>query len=294
MTHTTETASPAIADRRQRLSGIALLLASSASNQTGAALGATAFSAIGPVGVVAVRQLVTALVLTPLVRPRLTTLHRAQWGPVLGLVMVFSIMNFALYTAIERIGLGLAVTLEFLGPLGVAIAASRRLPDVLCAVLAGLGVVVLTSPGPRSDLIGIGFALTAAASWAAYILLNRTLGRRLPGLQGTATAALLTAIVWTPIAVLWFLGHPPTTTALLLAAACGLLSSIVPYVADLHALRRITPQVFSTFTSVNPVWAALIGWVALGQRLATHEWIGIAIIVVSNAIVSLRSLRGRR
>ncbi len=274
------------------------MLTSSASNQTGAALGATAFHVIGPVGVVAVRQLVTALVLTPIVRPKLNALRKDQWWPVLGLVVVFSVMNLALYAAIDRIGLGLAVTLEFLGPLGVAIASSRRVIDFLCATLAGVGVVVLTNPGPNTDLIGIALALTAAASWAAYILLNRTLGQRLPGLQGTATAALLTAAAWTPIAVVWFLGHTPTVTAIMLAVACGLLSSIVPYVADLHALRRIPPQIFGTFTSINPVWAALAGLILLRQQLAANEWVGIGIIVASNLVVSIRGLRsphaGRR
>lgn len=269
------------------------MLVSSASNQTGAALGATAFPIIGPVGVVAVRQLVTALVLTPIVRPNLKVLRREQWWPVLGLVVVFSIMNLSLYAAIDRVGLGLAVTLEFLGPLGVAISSSRRLIDFFCAILAGIGVVILTNPGPSADLIGIALALTAAASWAAYILLNRAVGQRLPGLQGTATAALLTAAVWAPIALVWFLGHTPTAKAILLAIACGLLSSIIPYVADLQALRRITPQMFGTFTSINPVWAALAGLIMLGQQLAANEWGGIGIIVVSNIVVSIRGLRSQ-
>lgn len=265
-----------------------MMLASSASNQLGAALGALAFPAIGPVGVVAVRQLVTALVLLPAVRPRFRGLTGAQWRPILGLALVFSIMNLSLYAAVERIGLGLAVTLEFLGPLAVAIASTRRAIDIVCAVLAGVGVVVLTSPGPSTDVVGIVLALLAAIAWGAYILLNRTAGQRLPGLQGTAVASAVTAGLWMPVAIFWFAAHPSTATVLLLAAACALLSSIAPYVCDLLALRRIPASMFGTFTSINPVWAVLAGWIILQQAPEFHEWIGIGLIVCSNIIVSAK------
>jgi inner membrane transporter RhtA len=281
--------SAATATSRQRGAGIALMLASSASNQTGAALGALAFPTIGPVGVVAVRQFVTAIVLTPIVRPRLRGLGKNQWWPILGLVVVFSVMNLSLYAAIDRIGLGLAVTLEFLGPLTVAIAGSRRVLNIACAALAGVGVVVLTNPGPTADIIGISLALLAALAWGSYILLNRTLGQRLPGLQGTAVASLVTAAAWTPIAVTWFAFHAPTAAAIALAVACGLMSSIVPYVADLLALRRVPAQMFGTFTSINPVWAGLAGWLVLHQALDLNEWIGIGLIVISNVAISARA-----
>lgn len=253
-------------------------------------MGAMAFPVIGPVGVVAVRQLVTALVLVPTVRPPLRGLTRRQWPLVLGLSLVFSVMNLSLYTAIDRIGLGLAVTLEFLGPLTVAIASSRRALDIGGAVLAGAGVVVLTDPGPATDVLGVALALVAAAAWAAYILLNRSIGQQLPGLQGTAVASIVTAGVWLPIALAWFASHHPTPSALALAAACGILSSIAPYVADLQALRRVPTAVFGTFTSTNPVWAALAGWLVLHQTLHLHESVGVALIVVSNVLVSARGL----
>lgn len=198
------TTGPTDADRR---TGIALMLTSSAANQTGAALGARAFDAIGPVGVVAVRQFITAAILVPLVRPRFR-LRRDQWWPVIGLVVVFSVMNLSLYAAVERIGLGLAVTLEFLGPLTVAIAGSRRAVDACGALIAGVGVLLLTRPGGSADLTGVGLGLLAASAWGAYILLNRTCGRRLPGLQGTAVASVFTAAVWIPVAAVWFLTPP--------------------------------------------------------------------------------------
>ncbi|WP_241489413.1 EamA family transporter [Leucobacter celer] len=283
------TASP-----RRRASGIAMMLAGAASNQTGAALGALAFPAIGPVGVVAVRQLVTALVLSLIVRPRLRGLRRHQWLPILGLALVFSVMNIALYAAIERIGLGLAVTLEFIGPLAVAIAGSRRVVDIGCAALAGLGVLLLTGAGPSTDVLGVALALIAAGAWAAYILLNRSVGQRLPGLQGTAAASAVTAGLWLPIGVAWFLIHPPTLQALLLAAACGILASTIPYAVDLLVLRRIPAALFGTLTSVNPLFAALIGWLVLHQALEAVEWAGVGLIVLGNVVVSIRGRSAAR
>lgn len=282
--------SSATATRRQRAHGVAMMLGSSATNQSGAAVGAMAFSVIGPVGVVAVRQLVAALILWPTVRPRFRGLRADQWWPILGLAIVFSVMNVCLYASIDRIGLGLAVTLEFLGPLGVAVATSRRRVDLACAALAGVGVVVLTNPGPTTDLLGIGLALIAAMAWAGYILLNRTLGQRLPGVHGTAAASVLSAAAWLPIAVAWFIAHPPTGRALALAATCAVMASVVPYATDLLALRRLPAQTFGTLTSINPVWAALAGWILLHQSLDVHEWAGIAIIVASNVVVSVRGL----
>ncbi|WP_454166016.1 EamA family transporter [Gordonia iterans] len=276
---------------RRRIAGIVMTVSGAASNQTGAALGAMAFPVIGPVGVVAVRQFVTALILVPVVRPRLRGLTRAQWEPIVGLAVVFSVMNTSVYASVERIGLGLAVTLEFLGPLAVAVAGSRRAVDIGCAVLAGAGVVVLANPGPATDVIGIALGLVAATAWASYILLNRSAGARLPGLHGTALAAGVSTAVWLPIAVVWFTAHPPTLAALLLAAACGVLASTIPYAVDLLALRRIPAPLFGTVTSVSPVWAALAGWLLLHQALDVNEWIGIGLIVAGNVVVSARGVR---
>lgn len=271
---------------KQQATGAAITLGSSAIVQSGAAVGAMAFPLIGAVGVVAVRQFVTALALGVAVRPTVRGLSRAQWLPVIAQAVTFGVMNLAVYAAIERIGLGLAITLEFLGPLAVAVVGSRRVLDCLAALVAGAGVVVLAKPGANSDLIGIGLALLAAAAWAAYILLNRTLGQRFQGLQGTALAALLSATLWVPIAAFWFATHWPSTHGLLLAGACGLLTSVVAYSADLLALRRISPAMFGTLDSANPVWAALVGFALLGQEMARHEVVGMLVIVTANLVVT--------
>lgn len=276
---------------RGYVTGVLLMAASPVSNQTGAAIGSLAFPVIGPVGVVAIRQFVTAAVLLPWVRPRLRSLRIDQWWPIIGLAVVFGVMNLTLYMAIERLGLGLAVVLEFLGPLAVAIGASRRRLDAACAVLAAVGVVVLVRPGPSTDVLGIALALVAATGWASYILLNRTLNQRLPRLHGSAAASLVTALTWVPIAAWWFVTHPPTAAALGLALACGLLASAIPYAFDPLALRRIPTGVYSTFTSVNPVIAAVVGWVLLGQAVTGLDWLGIGMIVAANVVVTSGGLR---
>src|SRR5579859_3141013 len=175
--------------QRDRMTGSALMTGSAASNQIGAATAALAFPVLGPAGVVAVRQWVAGVVLLGTVRPRFASFTREQWRLVLALALIFATMNLSLYTAIDRIGLGLAVTLEFLGPLAVALAASRRLADLGCALVAGAAVLVLARPQPSTDYPGIALALVAAACWASYILLNRVAGRRLPGVQGPAAAS---------------------------------------------------------------------------------------------------------
>jgi inner membrane transporter RhtA len=276
---------------RGRALGLALMLGSGLSNQVGAATGALAFPVIGPAGVVAVRQWVAGVLLWTIGRPRARTFTWRQWRPVLALALVFATMNLSLYTAIDRIGLGLAVTLEFLGPLGVALAGSRRRVDLGCALAAGAAVVVLTRPQPTTDYLGIALALVAAACWASYILLNRVIGRRLPGVEGSAAAAGLSALAYIPIGIVTLLRHPPTPRTLGYAAAAGVLSSAVPFLADLLALRRVPVHFFGVFMSVNPVLAALVGLVILGQALGWAEWLAITAIVGANTLSVLTADR---
>jgi len=271
-----------------RLTGAAMLLGSALSNQVGAATAALAFPVLGPSGVVAVRQWVAAVVLMAVGRPRWRTFTAAQWRPILGLAAVFATINLSLYTAIDRIGLGLAVTLEFLGPLAIALLGSRRRSDLACAIAAAAAVGVLTRPQPSTDYLGIGLAVLAAVCWACYILLNRTVGQRVPGLQGTAAAAGISGLLYLPIGLVVMLHHPPTAGALTAALACGVLSSAVPFLVDLLALRRVPAQFFGAFMSVNPVMAALVGQVVLDQRLDTVAWAAIGVIVLANAVAVLR------
>ena len=274
--------------------GLAMMTASAASNQVGAALGAHAFPAIGPAGVVAVRQFVAAAVLLPAARPNLRRFTWRQWWPTLLLGLVFGTMNLSLYTAIDRIGLGLAVTLEFLGPLAVALAGSRTRRDLGCAVAAGIGVYVLVLPGPSSDYLGVGLGLLAAGCWAAYILLNRLVGARLPGLTAPAAATAVSALLYLPVAAFLVVEGRFTGTGVLYAIGAGVLSSVVPYAADLIALRRVPTQFFGVAMSIHPVLAALAGLALLGQVLGAHEWTGIAIVVTANAVAVATGPAGRR
>jgi inner membrane transporter RhtA len=264
--------------------GIAIMLTGALSSQVGAATGAHAFPVIGPAGVVAVRQMVAAAVLVPIARPPYRKMTWAQWWPTLLLAAVFAVMNLSLYTAIDRIGLSLAVTLEFLGPLSVALVGSRTRIDLVIAVAAGIGVYVLVLPGPSSDFLGLALALVAAGCWAAYILLNRLLGTRLPGLQAPAAAASVSALVYLPVLVVLIADGRMRGMPVVYALTAGVLSSAVPYATDLIALRRVSARFFGVFMSVNPVMAALAGIVLLGQTLDLHEWIGIAMVVTANAV----------
>ncbi len=273
--------------------GLVTMVASAASNQVGAAVGARAFDAIGPAGVVAVRQFVAAAVLLPVARPNLRRFTWAQWWPTLLLGLVFATMNLSLYTAVDRIGLGLAVTLEFLGPLGVALAGSRTRLDLVCAVGAGLGVYALVLPGGSSDWFGIGAGVLAAVCWAAYIVLNRMLGARLPGLQAPAAATTVSAVVYLPVAVVLVVQGAFTWVSVLFAVGAGVLSSVIPYACDLVALRTVPPRFFGVVMSVHPVFAALAGLVLLGQVLAVHEWAGIVIVVVVNVLAVVAAQRRR-
>jgi inner membrane transporter RhtA len=273
------------------LGGIATMFGGATSSQVGAAIGAHAFPTIGPVGVVVVRQFIAAAVLLPVVRPNFRRFTWAQWWPTLLLAVVFGTMNLTLYTAIDRIGLALAVTLEFLGPLAVALAGSRTRIDLLCAAAVGAGVYVLVLPGPTTDYLGVGLGLLAAACWAAYILLNRLVGARLPGLQGTTAATTVSALLYLPIGVVLLIQGRLTGIALLYAACAGVLSSVIPYAADLIALRRVPAQFFGVFMSCHPVLAAAAGLVLLGQVLDPHEWIGIAVVVLTNVVAITSRLR---
>jgi inner membrane transporter RhtA len=281
--------------QRDRLTGVALMLLGGTSSQFGASFGAMIFPVIGPVGVVAVRQWVAALVLGGIARPRFWRFAKAQWRPVVALAVTFATMNLCVYLAIDRIGLGLTITLEFLGPLAIAVFGAKRLVNVLCAIAAGIAVVVLTRPGASTDYVGVGLACLAAVCWALYIFANRAVGQRLPGVQGSATAAMISALAYLPIGV-WILANAELTGQVIAyALLAGLLSSGVPYFVDVLALRRVPTHMFGVFMSVHPIIAAIVGWLMLGERLDLASWLAIVVIVAANATVLMtQSARGVR
>jgi inner membrane transporter RhtA len=208
--------------------------------------------------------------------------------------VTLAIMNFAFYQAIARIPLGIAVTIEFLGPLAVAVASSRRLLDLIWVALAGAGVALLSDGWSSlslhgghggAALAGVAYALVAAAGWAAYILLSASTGRRFPGSSGLAIALVIAAVVVTPTVAVGAAGRgdPLRLAVLGTGVAAGLLSSVIPYRLEMEALRRIPARIFGIWMSLEPAIAALVGLLLLGQSLAPREWAAIGCVIAACA-----------
>lgn len=272
--------------------GLAVIAAAAFSSQSGAAVGAQAFDTLTPAGVVAGRQLVSSVVMGLLTRPKFWRYTRSQWKPVVLLAVFFAGMNTLLYAAVDRIGLGTAVTIEFLGPLAVALffsrGAGRTMRGVVCAVLAMGGVILLARPGPTSDFIGLGMALLAGVCWGGYIVTNRVVGQRVPGVEGTAVATMLSAAGMLPVAAVLIWHFQPPWQAYVFAIIAGVLSSAVPYTLDLIVLRHVSPVVFGLGMSLHPLFAALIGAVFLREDLPLVAWAGVLLVAAANAISLLR------
>ncbi|WP_233549267.1 EamA family transporter, partial [Clavibacter lycopersici] len=202
--------------------------------------------------VVAARQVMMAALVLPVARPRIHRMTRAQLVPAVMLGLALSLMNLSYYAAVDRLGLGIAATIEFLGPLSIALIASRRLLDAACALVAAAGVVVLTGLEGRIDVFGLVCGATAAVTWAGYIVFTRRVAERLPGLQGIAVASIVSLVVLVPWALLTLDVSAIDGRILGLLVAIGLLSSAVPYSLDTVILRRITPRLFAVLTSLSP------------------------------------------
>nr|WP_251091664.1 EamA family transporter [Streptomyces sp. Caat 7-52] len=260
----------------------ALVLLGIVSVQVGSALAKHLFSEVGSFGTVALRLLFAAAVLMLWWRPSLR-MNRRAWTVVLGYGVVLGSMNLCFYLALARIPLGIAVTIEFLGPLAVALAGSRRWLDAFWALLAAGGVVLLMEGRGDLDLAGLLFALAAGTCWGLYILVGAALGRHTSEGHGLALGMAVAALVAVPF------GVADSKTALLqpwvLMAGLGvaLLSSVIPYSLDLEALRRIPPRVFGILMSLEPAMAALIGLVVLQESLRRPQWIAVACVVAASA-----------
>jgi inner membrane transporter RhtA len=192
------------------------------------------------------------------------------------------IMNWSIYQSFARIPLGIAVTIEFLGPLAVAVIGSRHLIDLIWVVLAGMGVALLGLSKATLTLAGVGFALLAALAWACYIMMSAQTGRRWPGLSGLAMASVVGAVVLAPPAIVEAGSRLLNPTVLALGLGVGLLSSVIPYSFELTALRRIPPRVFGILMSLEPAAAALAGMVVLSEFLNLTQWLAMAFVVIAS------------
>jgi len=263
---------------------VGLVLGAIASVQFGAALATTLFDELGAPGTVFLRVAFGAVVLAALWRPRV----RDHARPELRLAALFGLalaaMNLSFYLSLERIPLGVAVTIEFIGPLGVAVAASRRAIDALWVVLAGAGVALLSGGvATGTDPVGIALALLAGAFWAAYILLSARVGRAFAGGHGLAVAMVVATVALLPIGVAEGGAALAEPALLAVGLAVGLLSSVIPYSLELEALRRIPAGTFGVLMSLEPAVAALAGFLVVGQRLATLQALAIALVVAASA-----------
>jgi inner membrane transporter RhtA len=286
-----------------------LVFAGIISVQLGAGLAGRMFSQASPAYVTGLRLWWSALIMAIFGGRAVVTALRAAvadraWRDLATAVafgLVLGAMNFSIYQSFARIPLGIAVTIEFLGPLAVAVASSRRPLDLLWVALAGGGALLLTQGGGRlasgsgsaghagplfglsTMATGIGFALVAGTCWAAYIVLSRATGRRFSGSSGLAIAMIVAAVVVTGPAIAHpgpAAGHPGLIAE---GLAVGLLSSVIPYRVELEALRRVPPGVFGIWMSLEPAVAALIGLALLGEALILRQWLAIAAVIIASA-----------
>jgi inner membrane transporter RhtA len=264
-----------------------LVLGAIASVQFGSSLAATLFHTLGPAGTVFLRLASAAIVLVLLWRPSLRgrSRHELLLATCFGLVL--AAMNLSFYEAIARIPLGIAVAIEFVGPLAVALGGSRRKLDLLWVALAVVGILALTRPDTHGlDGLGVILALAAGALWGTYILLNARLGRAFAGSTGLALAMIPAALVALPFGIASGGSHLLEPGSLALGAAVGMLSSAIPYSLEVEALRRIAAPVFGVLMSIEPAVAALAGFLVLGQSLGARALIGIALVISASVGVA--------
>ena len=271
----------AVADR---VPPVALVVAGTVSVQFGAALATTLFDEIGPEGATLLRLVLSAVVLVLAWRPAVRGRPRADLRLAAAFGLTLGLMNFTFYEALDRIPLGVAVTIEFAGPVTVAVALSHRRLDLLWVALAAAGIVLLTDPFGAGGLdpAGLAFALMAATCWAGYILLAQRTAGRFRGGEGLALASVVAALVplGPGLAVAGDdLLHPHT---LLLGLSVAVLSSVIPYSLETEALRRMRANVFGVLMSLEPVVAAIAGLVVLGQRLDALDLFAMGLVVLAS------------
>ena len=265
---------------RERAAAVGMVVTAAISPQIGSAFAVTFFDELGPGGAAFLRLAFAAAVLWAIWRPRLTGDLRlaAAFGAALGL------MNLSFYEAIDRIPLAVAVTIEFSGPLLVAVLGSRRLLDGVWIVLAAAGIVLLVDPGGGSvDPVGVGFAIGAAVCWLAYIYLSKRVGAAFPGGSGLALAMATGALIVLPVGVVQGQGALVRPDLLGSVFAVAIASSVLPYSLEIEALRRLPEAVFGVLMSLDPAIAAVAGFVVLDQDLGTPDLLAIAMVIVASA-----------
>ena len=265
-----------------RVSPVWLVLIGILSVQFGAGIAKSLFDEVEPTTIVWLRLVASAVVLVAITRPTLRGRSHADWLVVLGFGASLGLMNWAIYQAFARIPLGLAVTIEFVGPLALAVLGSRRPRDLVWVGLAALGVLLLGFEKTDLSLAGVLFALLAGGAWATYILLSAQTGRRWQGFDGLVVASVVATVLLSPLALGRHAGELGDLRILALGAAVGLLSSVIPYSCELVALRSLPPAVFGILMSLEPAAAALAGIVVLQEYLTWVQWLAMACVVAAS------------
>jgi inner membrane transporter RhtA len=271
-----------------RVPSPALVIGGIASVQFGSAVATKIFGSVGPGGAVLLRLLTASIVLCALARPSIAGRCRRQLALVALFGLVLAAMNMTFYHALQRIPLGIAVTLEFVGPLGVAVLGSRRRLDLVWAALAIAGILALTHGDTHSlDPLGVILALIAGGCWGAYILVNARVGQAFSDSSGLALAMCVATVLSLPIGITEGGSNLLSLRSLAIGAAVGILSSAIPYSLELEALRRIATNVFGVLMSLEPAVAALAGFILLSQGLSVRELGGMALVVAASVGASL-------
>jgi inner membrane transporter RhtA len=264
---------------------VALVLVSIVSVQCGSALATKLFDRVGPEGAVFLRALFAAAILLAVSRPGLDHVRQAGYREVFLFGLIFAGMNGLFYASLDQIPLGAAVTLEFVGPLAVAILGSRRRVDLLWVLLAAAGIVLLSDGLGTRGLFSVGalMALGAGACWGAYIVQSARIGAALPGLGGLAISISISAVLIAPLGIAQGGADLLTPSTLAIGLTVGLISSVIPYSLELEALRVLRNAVFGVLMSLEPGVAALIGFLILSQSLDTSQLLAIALVVIASA-----------
>jgi inner membrane transporter RhtA len=271
----------------ERVPAPLLVLGGIVSVQFGGALAQTLVPVIGAGGAVTLRLLFATVLLLAVARPRWRGHSRQAWLTVGAFGVALGLMNFAFYSSLAYLPIGVAVTIEFIGPLSLAAVLSRRLLDGVAVLAAALGVVLISealdTPLAELEWTGMLLALAAGGFWAAYIMLSGRTGAMFPRLEGLALAMVVATVVSLPFG----LGSVPDWTAPVLAKGLGIavLSSVLPYSLELLALRRLSAKVFGILLSLEPAAAALAGLLVLGQRLSWVQLAGMGLVVAASALV---------
>ena len=263
-----------------------LVVVAAVSQEVGAAFAVGLFAALGATGAVFVRFLVAGVILCAALRPRVRGLSQRAWFSAAGLAATLTVMNLCFYYSLTRIPLGVAVTVEVLGPLALSVVVSKRKSAWLWAVLALAGVALLSLTGVEVgylDPVGLAFAAGAAVSWAGYILATARAAADLPRLDALAIATVIGALVTAPIAVLAVDPDAALRWEILgLGVTVGVMSSVIPYSLELMSLRRLPPETFAILTCLSPVVAAVAGWLILSQHLAVTGYLAIVLVTVAS------------